>query len=335
MLDIKRSGLSGLLSEQHFVLTQTSAGICPNEHLTSALDVDIIPSLNNVYDLGSTAKRFAEVHTNRIKSGNLYIDTSSTLVTLGDKLGATKFYIRDSDTIFKWICDSLGNVINYGTFECRGLAEFKDHVKIDNLHELRFYDNGNYVGFKAPALTGNQIWTLPSADGLVNELLKTDGAGNLSWTPIPVVVPQTKSKDIPLVSAYDSINRAWRPHEEIGDFGSSFPLAMNDYAKMRFIAPWDFNLIVSAVVRIVPVATALTSYRIDTDYGAVGQQYNNRSGAVAGGLIPMVAGQITEIDISPALLLLNADDEVGVKITNQTPMDTNQFRVLGGKFRYA
>jgi len=44
-------------------------------------------------------------------------------------------------------------------------------------------DNGsNYVGFRAPSsIASNLLWILPSADGIENEVLKTDGAGNLSW----------------------------------------------------------------------------------------------------------------------------------------------------------
>ena len=51
---------------------------------------------------------------------------------------------------------------------------------------LRVYedtDNGtNYVGFSAPSsIAANLLWILPNADGANNEVLKTDGAGNLSW----------------------------------------------------------------------------------------------------------------------------------------------------------
>lgn len=53
---------------------------------------------------------------------------------------------------------------------------------IDGLEE-RFYDvgNSNYVGFKAPALTANQIWTLPAVDGSADDIMKTDGSGNLDF----------------------------------------------------------------------------------------------------------------------------------------------------------
>ena len=47
--------------------------------------------------------------------------------------------------------------------------------------ELRFYEGSNYVGFEAPALSGDQIWVLPDADGSSGHALKTDGSGNLSW----------------------------------------------------------------------------------------------------------------------------------------------------------
>ena len=48
-------------------------------------------------------------------------------------------------------------------------------------NELRFYEGSNYVGFEAPALSGNQIWVLPDSDGTAGFALKTDGSGNLSW----------------------------------------------------------------------------------------------------------------------------------------------------------
>lgn len=48
--------------------------------------------------------------------------------------------------------------------------------------ESRYYDIGesNYVGFKAPSLTGNQIYTLP-ATPTNGYFLTTDGSGVLSW----------------------------------------------------------------------------------------------------------------------------------------------------------
>ncbi len=49
--------------------------------------------------------------------------------------------------------------------------------------ETRYYDadDSHYVGFKAPDLAANQIWTLPAVDGADNDIIKTDGSGNLTF----------------------------------------------------------------------------------------------------------------------------------------------------------
>ncbi len=47
--------------------------------------------------------------------------------------------------------------------------------------ELRIYEGANYLGFKTPALSANQVWVLPDDDGSANQYMKTDGSGNLSW----------------------------------------------------------------------------------------------------------------------------------------------------------
>ena len=50
---------------------------------------------------------------------------------------------------------------------------------------VRYYDqdDSNYVDLKAPATIGtNYTLTLPTTDGNANEVLITDGAGNLSWS---------------------------------------------------------------------------------------------------------------------------------------------------------
>lgn len=51
--------------------------------------------------------------------------------------------------------------------------------------DIRFTapNSQNYVGFQAPAdISSSFIWTLPSTDGTNNQVLKTNGAGQLSWT---------------------------------------------------------------------------------------------------------------------------------------------------------
>ncbi len=51
-------------------------------------------------------------------------------------------------------------------------------------NELRFYEGANYVGFEAPALTGDKIWVLPTADGTANQGIVTNGSGTLSFADV-------------------------------------------------------------------------------------------------------------------------------------------------------
>ena len=70
--------------------------------------------------------------------------------------------------------------------DVNGAVTISDNLSLDGSNkELRFYEGSNYVGFEAPALTGNQIWALPNADGSSGQVLKTDGSGNLTFITLP------------------------------------------------------------------------------------------------------------------------------------------------------
>lgn len=58
------------------------------------------------------------------------------------------------------------------------------YVNIKAQGELRLNDadSSNYVALKSPStVSSNVTWTMPSTDGTVNQILKTDGSGNLGW----------------------------------------------------------------------------------------------------------------------------------------------------------
>ena len=74
---------------------------------------------------------------------------------------------------------SLGSLTG---LDVNGAVTINDNLSLDGSNkELRFYEGSNYVGFEAPALSADQIWVLPTADGSSGTALKTDGSGNLSW----------------------------------------------------------------------------------------------------------------------------------------------------------
>jgi hypothetical protein len=77
-----------------------------------------------------------------------------------------------------------------------GCINFKDGslalaaiVNTSCVGELRLHEAANYVGFKAPALSANQIWTLPAADGNACDVLTCNGSGVLSWAAAGATAP--------------------------------------------------------------------------------------------------------------------------------------------------
>jgi hypothetical protein len=58
------------------------------------------------------------------------------------------------------------------------------NLQVGSQGDVRFgdSDNSNWVAFQAPAtVASNVTWTLPNADGTVNQVLQTNGSGTLGW----------------------------------------------------------------------------------------------------------------------------------------------------------
>jgi hypothetical protein len=83
--------------------------------------------------------------------------------------------------------------------------QFSTNVDLLAAGEARFYNAGGtfYTGFKGGNAGANKIWTLPTADGGANEVLKTDGAGALGWTAVATTVTNTRGQMIRRGAAAD------------------------------------------------------------------------------------------------------------------------------------
>jgi len=69
--------------------------------------------------------------------------------------------------------------------------ESTDDLVLAGAAKLYLYDaaGGEYISSSGSALTlssGGVAWELPAADGSADQLLKTDGSGNLDWTTVSV-----------------------------------------------------------------------------------------------------------------------------------------------------
>ena len=101
------------------------------------------------------------------------------------------FRDEDGESIFRANGSVAGGdlLVTFGDKEQAGNGTYlgvdyaNDSINLSN-SELRFQDDNrsNYVAFIAPAsLATNTTWILPYQDGLNNQVLVTDGSGNLSW----------------------------------------------------------------------------------------------------------------------------------------------------------
>ena len=83
---------------------------------------------------------------------------------------------------------SANTVVNSKAVIYGSAGEVKaTQVDITGQGDLRLQDTsgGQYVGLQAPGTVGSSfVLTLPAADGSANQILKTDGAGNLSFTTV-------------------------------------------------------------------------------------------------------------------------------------------------------
>jgi hypothetical protein len=80
-----------------------------------------------------------------------------------------------------------GSQLGIGTSTPTDTLTVAGTVGILGQQALRFYNptNSNYVGFKASTtVSSNMVWSLPAGDGSADQLLVTDGAGNLRFANV-------------------------------------------------------------------------------------------------------------------------------------------------------
>ena len=153
------------------------------EGTTITASTALVPDASGGADIGSTS----------LEWGDLYI--------ADDK----KIYLG-SDQNFSIEYDEDGNDTT-AIVAANGVAFAPHGSSSGNTTELKFQElaaNGaNYVGFKAPdAISSNEVWVLPNADGTADQVLKTDGSNNLSWGSVGTAVDMVADGSI---SAGDTV----------------------------------------------------------------------------------------------------------------------------------
>lgn len=102
---------------------------------------------------------------------------------------------------------------------------------------------------------------------------------------------------------------------------------------IAFRVPYDFTSITSAEAIIIPDQTnATTNIDINSDYGAIGEAYNNHSESDTASTYNLTQNQIYALDVSGILTGIAAGDYVGIRITAGAGGDTHNF--IGFRLRY-
>lgn len=117
-----------------------------------------------------------------------YFSTSNFTVSGIDfriKADSKKGYYGGGDDSYFEYQNALGLYCNPNAVTAGDIFAIDGHMGVRNGQEIRFYDagNSNYVGFEAPALTGDTVYIWPATDGA--GALTSDGGGNLSWGAAP------------------------------------------------------------------------------------------------------------------------------------------------------
>jgi len=149
------------------------------------IDNQTFPSFRSKLNESLSALNTLNSGTSRPSSavaGTIWLDTTSaTNPTL-------KFY-DGADDISLATIDYSANTVNWLDSSVTLTSPVSISGSASAGAEIRLpedTDNGsNYVGLKASdSIASNVTFTLPSADGTVDQVLKTDGSGNLSFTDV-------------------------------------------------------------------------------------------------------------------------------------------------------
>ena len=100
--------------------------------------------------------------------------------------------IRRSDDTNTGIYFSAADTLDIATGGTRRAHFDTNGITIRDRKALRFRDtsNSNFVALRAPDNAASDITlTLPSSDGNANDVLQSDGSGNLSFAALPQAVP--------------------------------------------------------------------------------------------------------------------------------------------------
>ena len=162
---------------------------------------NILPSANVTYNLGSDTARWNELFLagSTLNLGALQLKDNGGSFEVFQSDGSTPAQVKGNiaaanvvgtvssattaATVTTATVTASGN-ISGGNLSVSALSTLSGNVEIQSQNQLRFYDSdsSHYVALRSSAtLSANVTWTLPTSDGLADQVLTTNGGGVLSF----------------------------------------------------------------------------------------------------------------------------------------------------------
>ncbi len=120
-------------------------------------------------------------------SDSLVVNASSTFT---DTLTVGSFVTLQSDLSVIGTSTIGGGLVVSGATTLSDAITIDGNVSVQNGATFRLYDadSSNYVAFTAStSLVGNTTWVLPNGDGNADEVMVTDGSGNIRFEPVSAI----------------------------------------------------------------------------------------------------------------------------------------------------
>lgn len=177
-LVLQTNGTNGVHISSAQLVTIGAAGGTQTHVLNGSLSMpagtlSVTHTSGDTLTLQKTGSTPSILMKNGTAAQNVYIENDAGVVKIWDNTHGTAYTTFNAQT---------------GVANFYGLAHFNANATLQNQGELRFHEGSsgaNYVGFKAPAsLSADKVWTLPSADGSADQVLKTNGSGVLDWATV-------------------------------------------------------------------------------------------------------------------------------------------------------
>ncbi len=160
-----------------------ASDITNKTYVDSAISTAVAGSLPNV----GTAGTYYQVTTDA--KGRVTSGTNSLVAADIPSLDAAKI---STGTFGGAVgINTTGNIYSSGTVTGLNVAATN----------LKIYNGANYLQISASSMSGTLNWILPNSNGTAGQVLRTDGAGNLSWVAAPAGTVTGVTATSPLASS--------------------------------------------------------------------------------------------------------------------------------------